>query len=277
MNRYRLFCTAQAEFAGYGKKSVVLVPALLFICLVFVSWLPILSSRSGNAILPVFESAPVSDYAVSDDGEDSDGTVSGLFPQREHLSSFSAALEAIKAATAPALDLPAWVIAEWYGGKAMDTSELRRTLKYVTRTLYPDGRWSTNGVLNLLLETAAVETAMGEIVRQKNGPALSVWQILGFNFEYIREYFGKRDPELLERAMSFYNHQQSEDWNRIHNIPWTAAMSLLFYEKATQGRFMSRLDSLDSRGRLWKQIYNTRLGKGTVKRYKQRALEYVHR
>lgn len=268
MNRNRLFCPAQAELAA-SRKSVVLVPALLFMNLALAVFLPLQGGASREAALPAAETAAQT--------RSSAGHVTGLFPQREHLSSFSAALEAMKAAPlGTRIDLPGWVIAEWYGGKAMDTAELRRTLDYVTKVLYPDGRWSTSEVLNLLLETAAVETAMGEIVRQKNGPALSVWQILGFNFEEIREYFGKRDPLLLERAMAFYNHDYPEDWNRIHNVPWTAAMSLLYYEKATQGKFMTRLSSLDSRGRLWKQIYNTPLGKGTVQRYKQRAREYVH-
>lgn len=264
MNRNRLFCPAQAELAA-SRKSVVLVPALLFMNLALAV---LLSIQGGpQASLPAAE--PVAQAR--------DGSVTGLFSRREHLSSFSAALEAMKAAPlALRIDLPTWVIAEWYGGKAMDTAELRRTLDYVTKVLYPDGRWSTSEVLNLLLETAAVETAMGEIVRQKNGPALSVWQILGFNFEGIRSYFAKRDPLLLERAMAFYNPDYPEEWNRIHNIPWTAAMSLLYYEKATQGKFMTRLNSLESRGKLWKQIYNTPLGKGTVKRYKQRAREYVH-
>ncbi len=183
-------------------------------------------------------------------------------------------------ATKPAVkepdQLPDYVITEWHGGKSIDTESLRRTLEYVTRAIKPDGSWCSRNVHDLLLETAAVETAMGLIVRQKNGPALSVWQILGFNFVEIREYFAKRDPELLARAMRFYNANHSEEWNRVYNIPWTAAMSLLFYEKATRGSFLIKLDTIDSRGKLWKDIYNTRLGKGTVKRYKQRALEYVH-
>ncbi len=172
--------------------------------------------------------------------------------------------------------LPDYVITEWYGGRPMDRERLRRTLEYVTRSLRPDGTWCSREVHDLLMETAAVETAMGWIVRQKNGPALSVWQILGFNFVEIREYFGKKDPELLERAMRFYRNDKPEEWNRVYNIPWTAAMSLLFYEKATRGDFLVKLDTLESRGQLWKDIYNTRLGKGTVRGYKRRAMELVH-
>ncbi len=172
--------------------------------------------------------------------------------------------------------VPDFVITEWYGGQAMDRIALRRTLEFVTLQLMPDGSWCSQGVHNLLMETAAVETALGSIVRQHKGPALSVWQILGFNFEEIRDYFAKYNPELLERAMFFYNQDYSEEWNRVYNIPWTASMSLLFYEKATKGAFLEHLDSIESRGRLWKKIYNTSLGKGTVEGYKKRALQYVH-
>ncbi len=172
--------------------------------------------------------------------------------------------------------VPDFVITEWFGGQAMDRNELRRTIEFVTLHLMPDGSWCSQGVHDLLMETAAVETALGSIVRQHKGPALSVWQILGFNFVEIRDYFAKYNPELLERAMFFYNQDFSEDWNRVYNIPWTASMSLLFYEKATRGTFVDQLGSLESRGRLWKKIYNTRLGKGTVEGYKKRALQYVH-
>lgn len=172
--------------------------------------------------------------------------------------------------------VPDFVITEWYGGQAMDRIALRRTIEFVTLHLMPDGSWCSQGVHDLLMETAAVETALGSIVRQHKGPALSVWQILGFNFVEIRDYFAKYNPELLERAMFFYNQDYSEEWNRVYNIPWTASMSLLFYEKATKGAFLEHLGSIESRGRLWKRIYNTRLGKGTVEGYKKRALQYVH-
>lgn len=198
--------------------------------------------------------------------------LAGLFAAEEAQTAEMAALPE----TPAAVEEEPQIIREWYGGKAMERGQLRQTLRRVTETLMPDGRWSTTKVHDLLMETAAVETALGEIVRQKNGPALSVWQILGFNFVEIQEYFSKKDPQLLARAMLFYNAGQPESWNRVHNVPWTAAMSLLFYEKATQGAFLTRLDTLESRGRLWKQIYNTRLGKGTVEAYVQRALEYVH-
>ncbi|MDO5537843.1 MAG: hypothetical protein Q4F72_09995 [Desulfovibrionaceae bacterium] len=208
------------------------------------------------------------------------GLVKGLLPEQEEHLSTSTAVPGGSSGTDIAVreedTVPEGVITEWYGGQAMDAVALRRTLAYVTSSLRPDGMWCSKKVHDLLMETAAVETALGYLVRQQNGPALSVWQILGFNFVEIREYFAKKDPKLLERAMRFYNSSHSEEWNRIHNIPWTAAMSLLFYEKATRGTFLVKLDTLDSRGRLWKDIYNTRLGKGTVKRYKQRALEYVH-
>lgn len=215
------------------------------------------------------------------------GLVKGQLPSGERMSTSvavpggengtaEAAADPADVLRQPDVVLPEGLIAEWYGGQPMDADALRRTLQFVTRTLRPDGSWCSKNVHDLLMETAAVETALGYLVRQQNGPALSVWQILGFNFVETREYFAKKDPGLLERAMSFYNTNRSEDWNRVHNIPWTAAMSILYYEKASMGTFLVKLDTLDSRGKLWKDIYNTRLGKGTVRRYKQRALEYVH-
>lgn len=275
MNRYRLFSQAFAGLRASSWKSGIAICALLFIYFLSCASLTVRLGSAGAEGARLIAS-------LEDDGSlVPAGHVKGQFSQ-EHLSHSFAALEENKAAGSQEEtrlvphSLPSHLITEWYGGKAMERESLRRTLRYVTKTLKPDGEWCTPRVHDLLMETAAVETALGEIVRQKNGPALSVWQILGFNFEEIREYFGKRDPELLARAMQFYNPNLSEEWNRVHNVPWTAAMSLLFYEKASRGNFLSRLDTLDSRGRLWKQLYNTRLGKGTVKGYKQRAREYVH-
>ncbi len=277
MNRFVLFCSARA-LPGHSRKSVVLLSALLS-SLLFLALVLAIARQTDNGSMKA--GLPVSCMGLEDlstrAGYGFAGRGSDAACEFARRSFFVAALEVIRAQEKErGVNLPEWVIAEWYGGKAMEAGELRRTLDYVTRTLRPDGTWSTAKVLDLLMETAAVETALGSIVRQQNGPALSVWQILGFNFVEIPEYFDKRDPELLERAMSFYNPAQSEEWNRIHNIPWTAAMSILFYEKASNGSFLTRLDTLDERGRLWKQLYNTRLGKGTVERYKARALEYVH-
>ena len=276
MNRFGLFCPARVLPDASRKSAIrlsVLLSTLLVLCLV-TALVRQMGADSVQVDLPVTRMGLEDLSSMKGYGPQSPDA--GVADLADRPSFLVAALEAIRARQGEKLVLPDWVIAEWYGGKAMEAAKLRRTLDYVTRTLRPDGSWSTTKVLDLLMETAAVETALGSIVRQQNGPALSVWQILGFNFKEIPEYFDKRDPELLERAMSFYNADQSEEWNRIHNIPWTAAMSLLFYEKVSRGNFITRLDTLDSRGRLWKQLYNTRLGKGTVERYKARALEYVH-
>lgn len=171
---------------------------------------------------------------------------------------------------------PQLLLREWYGGKVMDRRDLRETLRAVTRVLTPDGRWCGDRVTALLMETAAVETGLGEIVRQKEGPAVSPWQLLNMNYREIPRYFSKRDPELMARAMTLYNHSKSREWNRVHNIPWTAAISLLHYEQASGGTFMASLGTLDQRARLWKKRYNTYLGRGSVSGYKKRAVNLVY-
>lgn len=158
----------------------------------------------------------------------------------------------------------------------MDRQALWETLQATVALLAPDGRWRAAEVTALLMETAAVESGLGEIVRQKGGPALSPWQLQKRTYEEIVRHFARRDPGLLRRALALYDRSRPLAWNQLHNVPWNAAMSLLYYELATGGRFLSRIATLDQRARLWKERYNTPRGAGTVTGYKQRALAIVY-
>lgn len=154
---------------------------------------------------------------------------------------------------------------EWSGNGSISKEDLSETIYAVMRRMGID---HTNvGVHDLILETSATESDLGRIVKQTNGPALSIYQILPSTYKLLLEKLKKNDKKLYDRIMLFYDNRKGELYNYIYNIPFTTAMCLYYYLDVTDNKLTSIVKDRETRAKLWKQKYNTEAGKGTVQIY----------
>lgn len=165
------------------------------------------------------------------------------------------------------------LVKTWFGGKTIKKDKLSNTVYRVIDDLgYTVKR---KKVHDLLMETAAIESAMGEVVKQKGGPARGVFQIIPSTDRYVNKELKKKDPVAYKKIMKYYDSNQSEDWNRKYNVQYNAAVSLSYYYMVTNYKLDDMISTRAVRASLYKKKYNTNTHAYLIPRYMQRASQYL--
>ena len=162
-------------------------------------------------------------------------------------------------------------IFEWGGGEKIDKDKLSETIYSIMRKLNIK---EDKNFHDLIIETCAVETDFGYIVRQKKGPALSIYQILPSTFKHTLELIKKQDKKLYKKIMQLYDHRYGDNYNFVYNLPFTTAICMMYYiniVKDLENNIKTRKD----RAKVWKKYYNTEGGKGTVDIYLKRTNNHI--
>lgn len=166
------------------------------------------------------------------------------------------------------------VVWTWGGGSSVNADQLRQTIAAVHERLSIVPR-EHSGYVELLMETCATETLLGEIVRQRNGPALGIFQMLRTTERDTLAWLKRRFPEVYAEVRSFYNRRKSAEWNLTKNVPYSTAISTAYYWRRCGDALVDLLETRDNRARVWKKYYNTYLGKGTVSGYIEKSERYL--
>lgn len=143
---------------------------------------------------------------------------------------------------------------------AFDCQQFRKVIAD-TLQIYPE-LYSASAV-NLLLGTAAVESAFGTYLRQLGGPALGVFQMEPATFLDIQERRGYKYPLIL-------NHKPIK---LVTDLELAIIMARLKYRDDPA----PLPDAGDVQGfaLYWKFAYNSIIGSGTAKKFIQSYNRYV--
>ena len=108
--------------------------------------------------------------------------------------------------------------------------------------------------VKLLLGTAAQESAFGKYFKQKSGPAVGAFQMEPGTFEWLQAHYSEEYPQLIGRGAP--------------EMRWDLKLAILM------ARLRYRIapwplpeDNVQELAKYWKQIYNTKLGKGTPEQF----------
>lgn len=137
----------------------------------------------------------------------------------------------------------------------------------------------------LMLATAAHETAMGKYLKQIKGPALGIFQMepathTALARDFLR--FRRRLDWYVRKFLVGSEHIASQ---LVWNLAYATAMSRVFYLRCesedvyVEGLGIIEREPLPTRiedmGRYWKKHYNTHLGKGTHEHFMENYRRYV--
>ncbi|WP_295643181.1 hypothetical protein [uncultured Holdemanella sp.] len=161
----------------------------------------------------------------------------------------------------------------WKGGKPIKTSLLSSTIYNVMErmSICP----TSKEIHDIVLETAAVESLRGQLVKQKYGPALGIYQMEPETREDLLNWLKYRHKDVYNEVMVFWEKKQTAEWNYIHNIPWQTAMCLIKYWYVSGHNLQDLCRDRSSRAALWRMRYNTLKGKGSVHAYIENAKMYA--
>lgn len=115
-------------------------------------------------------------------------------------------------------------------------------------------------VVDLLLETCAVESDFSKYDKQIGGPAMGWWQMEPDTLNDIRINYIKYRPEL---------HRFLE--GNLLDAEFAVIMARIHYMRVKAPVPDTRLE----RAKYWKKYYNTVQGKGTIAKYMEKANRYL--
>lgn len=120
---------------------------------------------------------------------------------------------------------------------------------------------------NLLLGTAIHESGTFEYRKQTVGPALSLFQIEPDTANFYMNSLKKNDLGTYTKINSLGSGNIKDDL--ANNDKFSAAIAAVIYDDRLTKRSITLPESSDIRGlgEVWKQLYNTPRGKGTVDQF----------
>lgn len=154
----------------------------------------------------------------------------------------------------------------------MTSDQLRQVVREALEHL---GLWSQVAE-NLVLGTAAHESMGFRYREQQGGPALSFWQVEPDTLDDLYENFLRYRPQLkakLDTMLLPELGDRLEDQLRSNDKYAAAVCRLLYYRQPD--RLPQDPEDVQAMAALWKKVYNTPLGKGTVAKFADDYNRYV--
>lgn len=165
------------------------------------------------------------------------------------------------------------LIKSWFGGSYIDRKKLSSTVYAVIDEI----GYTTNRkqVHDLLMETAAIESDLGLVTKQKGGPAQGIFQVIPPTEKYILKRMKKDNPVTYKKIMKYYDHNKSSTWNSRYNVRYNASLCLVYYYMATKYKLDSMIKTRAQRAALYKKKYNTNDHDYLIPRYHARAKKHL--
>jgi len=127
--------------------------------------------------------------------------------------------------------------------------------------------------VQLLLGTAAVESACGYYIEQLKGPAKGIFQMEPDTEKDIYENYLQYRPRLKDTLEYFsvgaFPYGEEMRWNLAYQI----MMARIHYLRVPEELPFS--NDIEGQAHYWKTYYNTHLGKGTAAKYIAAHHKYI--
>ena len=156
-------------------------------------------------------------------------------------------------------------------GKPLSKKEFEATIREVFRRL-PHVKTSDH-LVALMLETSIAESHMGglDVKKNKKSSAIGIFQVLPRTYRDTWKWLDANHKDVLASIMRFYDFSKTEQWNLTHNVPFGIAVSVTYYWRMNPNLY-SRIDTVEKRGKIWADTYNTPLDPlGTKEYYVRKA------
>lgn len=158
---------------------------------------------------------------------------------------------------------------KWKGGKSFEYEQAYAAVSKVVSEA-PLEIADPDGFVALILETACIESTFGEIVKQKGGPALGVFQMQPGTYRYLQKNLSHSE----KRFVSKYKDENLSGLDNLKfNFPYQVAQCILLYSQF--GVHEQDLSSKSKRAKVYKKHWNTPKGKATPSLFIRKANEHL--
>jgi hypothetical protein len=148
----------------------------------------------------------------------------------------------------------------------MNSLQLRELITHILK----EANLHSPAAVELLMLTAAVESNMGEYIKQINGPARGIFQMEPATEKDLwKNYINYRD----NRASAVVRYNSADDKDIWFNLGYQILMTRMHYLRVSEP--LPPHDDVIALANYWKKYYNTRRGRGTVQKAVQKYNKYV--
>jgi len=149
----------------------------------------------------------------------------------------------------------------------MNKDQLRAIIREVLEHI---GLYSESAE-ELLMLTAAVESNLGQYVRQIGGPAKGIFQMEPATENDIWENYLDYKTGRLKLAVSDFEVLSGD--SLVHSLGYQIAMARVHYLRVAEQ--LPESTDIVGLARYWKKYYNTELGSGTIEKAIGKYNRYV--
>lgn len=159
----------------------------------------------------------------------------------------------------------------WSGKEYINKDKLYSLAESVIKRLpHIDNR---QDMVKLVVETSIAESQGGYFISSKNGD-FGIFQIRINTANSLLDWLKFAHKDIYDAVEKFRNPKLSLAENLEKNIPYGIALCISEYWRKAGPEFHKYITSIKDRGMLWKSVYNTKLGKGTVNTYIKKVNNY---
>ena len=126
---------------------------------------------------------------------------------------------------------------------------------------------------DLILGTAAQESALGTYLKQVNGPALGIYQMEPGTFNDIWENYLAYKPDLTNSLYMLYRQNIPDATAMVGNLYYATAFCRIHYLRVPEAIPVHK--DIKGYAAYWKKYYNTPLGAGTEQEFIDNYKRYV--
>lgn len=159
----------------------------------------------------------------------------------------------------------------WKGKKYIPKEKMKQLTEIVLKRM-PHVEVSDN-LINLVVETCIAESNGGYFIKSLGGD-FGVLQLRINTVHDLLTWLKDNHKDIFDSVMQFRNSELPTKDNLETNIPYSIALCVCEYWRKAGPNFTKHIGTIKERAIMWKSVYNTKKGRGTVKAYITRNDEY---
>lgn len=142
---------------------------------------------------------------------------------------------------------------------------MKKQIKQIIEWSLKEMGLHSEDAVDLVYKTGNAETGYRHLKQMGNGPALGFWQVEPATLIDIMDNYVKFRPELEKRLKNLGFSSEDMETRVMSNIALQAAFCRLKYKRDKYA--LPKSNDLKGQAEYWKRVYNTHLGKGTIKHF----------
>ena len=155
----------------------------------------------------------------------------------------------------------------------MDKNQLRDLIENTLLEISSlNQKFYSEEAVNLLMGTAAVESALGKYIRQIHGPALGIFQMEPATYLDNLKWIYSQGLSFSDKLFDVCNNIRE---NKPELLMYNLKVAIVFARIHYYRKPGALPESIEGMAQYWKKHYNTHLGKGTEEKFIEYYKKYV--